>query len=299
MNSNLKYFWAILGLILVLIFGVFFSLPDQNFHLIFCDVGQGDAILATKGKNQILIDAGPGEKVLGCLSNHIPFWDKTLELMILTHPEADHGGGLPSVLERYKVLQFVSNSLVVETGLFQKIREEILRQKIPVYSPKVGDKIKIGNLEIEILFPLEKMGEEIVWEKEGSPQVLGVSVFGGNLNETAIVSLLKYGDFYSLLTADIGVKQEQEILKVLDRVQPCQVLKVAHHGSKYSSSREFLEKFSPSLAVISVGAANRYGHPSFEVLERLRNLGIKIKRTDLDGEIEVISDGKRWWLKKR
>jgi competence protein ComEC len=298
MNSNLKYFWAILGLIAVLLFGVFFSLPDQNFHLIFCDVGQGDAILAIKGDNQVLIDSGPGEKVLGCLSEHIPFWDKTLEMVILTHPEADHGGGLPSVLERYKVLQFVSNSLVVETGLFQKIREEILRQKIPVYSPKVGDKIKIGNLEIEILFPLEKMGEEIVWEKEGSPQVLGVSVFGGNLNETAIVSLLKYGNFCSLLTSDIGIKQEQEIL-TYERGQPCQVLKVAHHGSKYSTSLGFLEEIKPELAVISVGAANRYGHPSFEVLERLRNLGIKIKRTDLDGEIEIISDGKRWWLKKR
>jgi len=295
MSGKFKYFLAFLGLIAILVIGAIFSFPDQNLHLVFCDVGQGDAILAIKGDNQILIDTGPGEKVLGCLSRHMPFWDKTLEIVILTHPEADHGGGLPSVLERYRVLQFVSNSLVVETGLFQKIREEILKQRIPVYSPKAGDKIKIAGLEIEILFPLKKMGDEVVWGKEGSPQVLGVSAFKGNLNETAIVSFLKYGNFCSLLTGDIGLKQESEILVALDRVEPCQVLKVAHHGSKYSSSREFLEKFSPSLAVISVGAANRYGHPTFEVLERLRAVGAQIRRTDLEGEIEIVSDGRNWY----
>ena len=290
-----KYFLAVLALVLSLLIGAIASWPDQNLHLIFCDVGQGDAILAIKGGNQILIDTGPGERVLGCLSRHLPFWDRTLEMVILTHPEADHAGGLPSVLERYRVLQFVSNSLVVETGLFQKIREEILKQRIPVYSPKAGDKIKIAGLEIEILFPLKKMGDEVVWKKEGSPQVLGVSVFNGNLNETAIVSLLRYGDFCSLLTSDTGAKQEQEMLSALGAVQPCQVLKVAHHGSKYSTSMDFLEKIKPKLAVISAGANNRYGHPASEVLEKLRAVGAKIRRTDLEGEIEVVSDGENWY----
>ncbi len=294
MNSKFKYLLAVLGLIAALFFGAAFSFPDQNLHLVFCDVGQGDAILAIKGENQVLIDTGPGEKVLGCLSEHIPFWDKTLELVILTHPEADHAGGLPSVLERYSVRELVSNSLVTESGIFQKIREEVVSQKIPVYSPKAGDKIKIGNLEIEILYPKEKLGDEIVWQTSENPRVLGISVFTGNLNETAIVGKIKFGEFDALLTGDIGEEQEKKI-----EPGEIEVLKIAHHGSKYSSSQEFLEKISPDLAIISVGATNRYGHPTPEVLERLRNLEIKILRTDIDGEIEIVSDGSSWYTKPK
>lgn len=290
MNSKLKYLLTFLGLIAVLIFGAIFSQPDDSLHLIFCDVGQGDAILAIKGENQVLIDAGPGERVLGCLSRHVPFWDKTLELVILTHPEADHAGGLPSVLERYSVRQLVSNSLVVESGIFEKIREEVLAKQVPVYSPKAGDKIKVGGLILEILYPLEKLGEEIVWETEESPQVLGI--YTGNLNETSIVGLLKYGNFDVLLTGDIGVEEENQL-----QTEPVEVLKIAHHGSKYSTSQEFLEKISPDLAVISVGAKNSYGHPAQEVIERLSNLAIKILRTDIGGEIEIVSDGKNWYTK--
>lgn len=289
-----KYFLVVLALVLSLLIGAVASWPDQNLHLIFCDVGQGDAILAIKGDNQILIDSGPGEKVLGCLSDHVPFWDKTLELVILTHPEADHAGGLPSVLERYSVRELVSNSLVVDSGVFQKIREEVVSQKIPVYSPKAGDKIKIANLEIEILYPLEKQGDEIVWKNPESPQVLGINIFPGNLNETAIVGKLKFGEFDALLTGDIGIEQEKEI-----EPGEVEVLKIAHHGSKYSSSQEFLEKISPDLAIISVGATNRYGHPASEALERLRDLDIKILRTDIDGEIEIVSDGSSWYTKPK
>ena len=289
MNSKFKYLLTILGLIATLVVGAAFSFPDQNLHLIFCDVGQGDAILVVKGKNQILIDSGPGEKVLSCLSEHTPFWDKTLELVILTHPEADHAGGLPSVIERYNVRELVSNSLVTDSGIFQKIREEVVSQKIPVYSPKAGDRIKIANLEIEILYPLEKQGDEIVWKTEESTQVLGA--YTGNLNETSIVGKLKYGNFDVLLTGDMGIKQEAEI-----EPGEIEVLKIAHHGSKYSSSQEFLEKISPDLAIISVGATNRYGHPTSEVLKRLSDLAIKILRTDINGEIEIVSDGKGWRL---
>lgn len=289
-----KYFLALLGLTFTLVVGAILSYPDQNLHLIFCDVGQGDAILVVKGKNQVLIDAGPGEKVLGCLSQHLPFWDKTLELVILTHPEADHAGGLPSVLERYNVRQLVSNSLITESGIFQKLREQVATKQIPVYSPKVGDKIKIEDLEIGILFPLEKQGTELVWQKLDDPKVLGIEVFPGNLNETSIVSLLKYQDFEALLPGDIGIEEEEKL-----KIGDVEVLKIAHHGSKYSTSPGFLEKTTPELAIISVGATNRYGHPTPEVLERLRNLEIKILRTDLDGEVEIVSDGENWYTKPK
>ena len=294
MKISLKSLFVALSLALALILGAILSLPDQNLHLIFCDVGQGDAILITKGITQILIDGGPSEKVLGCLSNHLPFWDKDLEMVILTHPEYDHITGLVSVIERYSVKQLSSNSLLAESGVFNKFREKVIERKIPVFSPKAGEKIKIGNLEMEILFPLEKLGNEIVWKSGESPHVLGLSTYTGNFNETAIVSLLKFGNFRALLTGDIGAEQEGEIAIELEGVD---ILKVAHHGSKYSTTEEFLEKIKPALAVISVGASNRYGHPTNEVLERLRNLGVEILRTDINGEIEVVSDGKSWYTK--
>ena len=294
MKISLKSLFVALSLALALTLGAVFSLPDDKLHLVFCDVGQGDAILIIKGTTQVLIDGGPGEKVLGCLSNHLPFWDKDLEMVILTHPEYDHITGLVSVIERYSVKQLSSNSLLAESGVFNKFREKVIERKIPVFSPKAGEKIKIGNLEMEILFPLEKLGNEIVWKSGENPQVLGLSTYTGNFNETAIVSLLKFGNFRALLTGDIGAEQEGEIAIELEGVD---ILKVAHHGSKYSTTEEFLEKIKPALAVISVGASNRYGHPTNEVLERLRNLGVEILRTDINGEIEVVSDGKSWYTK--
>jgi competence protein ComEC len=154
MRISLKSLFVALSLALALTLGAVFSLPDDKLHLVFCDVGQGDAILVTKGTTQILIDGGPSEKVLGCLSNHLPFWDKDLEMVILTHPEYDHITGLVPVIERYSVKQLSSNSLLAESGVFNKFRDKVIERKIPVFSPKAGEKIKIGNLEMEILFPL-------------------------------------------------------------------------------------------------------------------------------------------------
>ena len=289
---KLKYLFVSLGLIITLVFSAIFSFPDRKLHLIFCDVGQGDATLAVKGSTQILIDGGPSDKVLGCLSNHLPFWDREIEMVVVTHPEYDHLTGLVSVIERYRVKQLVSNSLVTQTGVFNQFRKEVIEREIPVYSPKAGDKIKIGSLEFLVLFPKEKLGDEIVWRTQDDPQVLGVSNYTGNFNETTIVSLLLYGRFKALLTGDIGEKQEREL-----ETKQTEVLKVAHHGSKYSTSQDFLEKIKPDLAVISVGASNRYGHPTSEVLERLKNLDVKILRTDIDGEIEIVSDGESWYTK--
>lgn len=291
-----KSFWLILTLGLLLVGGAFFQLPDAKLHLVFCDVGQGDAILIIQGSRQILIDGGPNDKVLNCLSRHLPFWDRDLELVVLTHPESDHITGLTSVIERYNVIEILSNSLPAETGVFSKFRNQVIDHKIPVFSPKKGDIIKIGPLELKILYPLEKLGNELVWQNKQSLAVLGVSVYTGNFNQTAIASELQYRSFKVLLPADIESSEE----KLIENPGKVNVLKVAHHGSKYSSSEEFLEKIQPEVAVISVGANNRYGHPAAETLERLKNLVLdrggrpKILRTDLDGEIEIVSDGQSW-----
>jgi len=289
--KNSKIILIFLLLLAGLVWGVAAQLPDGRFHLIFCDVGQGDAILVVKGSNQILIDGGPNEKVLTCLSNHLPFWDRQIELLVATHPEADHLVGLVPVIQRYKVLQIVSNSLLAESGIFQKFRNEVVNRQIPVHSPAAGEEIKIGEIRLKILYPPEKLGREIVWKTLEEPKILGLSTYTGNFNKTAIVGLLEFGDFQALLPADVGVEEEEKILPLLGEVE---VLKVGHHGSKYSTSEEFLATIRPKLAVISVGANNRYGHPAPEVLERLRAVGAQIRRTDLEGEVEVISDGEGW-----
>ena len=287
-----KSFLIFLLLVVGLVWGAAVQLPDGRLHLIFCDVGQGDAILAVKGSTQVLIDGGPNEKVLTCLSSHLPFWDRQIELVVATHPEYDHLTGLVSVIQRYRILQIVSNSLLAESGVFQKFRAEVVNRQIPVHSPKAGEEIKIGGIKLKILYPTEKLGEEIVWKTLAQPKVLGLSTYTGNFNKTAIVSLLKFGDFQALLTSDVGVEEEEKFLPALGEVE---VLKVAHHGSKYSTSESLLAATHPKLAVISVGANNRYGHPAPEILERLRAVGAKIRRTDLEGEIELVSDGENWY----
>lgn len=266
-------FWLILATILL--WAGVFSLPDNRLHLVFCDVGQGDAILITYRQTQVLIDGGPDNKVLSCLSKNIPFWDRTLEMVILTHPEADHFSGLIDVIKRYNVKQFVSNSLVNDSAGFREFYQTVLAEKVNVYSPQAGDRLKIGPIELLVLWPKEKLGNQELWL--------------GKLNETSIVLQLSFGNFCALFSGDIPGGVESQ----LDRVRPCQVLKIAHHGSKYSTGEEFLKKIEPQLAVISVGK-NSFGHPTKEVIEKLRDLDIKILRTDIDGEIKIVSDGKKW-----
>lgn len=295
----MKYLLTSTILILSLIIGAFAQKPDDKLHLVFCDVGQGDAILAIKGKNQILIDGGPNNKVLECLSNHMPFWDKKIELVVLTHPEYDHITGLVAVLDRYSVDQILANSLLTDTGVFSKFREKVIAKKISVFSPKNGDKIKLGEMEFDVLFPLEKLGNELVWQNNQPQEVMGESAYSSNLNNTAIVLKFIDQNFKALLTGDIGVTEETLLRQGFGGLEPVDVLKVGHHGSKSSTSLNFLEEIKPKLAVISVGANNRYGHPAGEILERLRDLEIKILRTDIDGEIEIISDGRSWEIENK
>lgn len=270
-------FWLILILILVL--AAIFQLPDNQLHLVFCDVGQGDAILISQGSNQILIDGGPGQSVLGCLSNHLPFWDREIEVVVATHPEADHITGLIDVIERYNVKQFVVNSLGKESAVFAEFRTAVLNEGSDIYFPKEGDRIKINSLELLVFWP------------QSQEKVLGATTVVQGVNEASIVLKLSFGSFDALLTGDISTKVESQL-----ELEDVEVLKVAHHGSKYSTSKEFLEQTQPELAVISVGK-NPFGHPTSEVIEGIGELGIKLLRTDEEGEIEVVSDGRGWYTK--
>ncbi len=244
--------------------------PSERLKVVFCDVGQGDALLVIWKQVQIVIDGGPTEEgVLSCLGRNMPFWDREIELVVSTHPDQDHIGGLPDILERYTVGRVLSNGM---EGLGDDYRR-FKRLVDDEYHPKTGERIKVGELEFKVL-----------WPREG---------YEGETNERGIVLELSYGRFNALFMADISEKQEEEMLGELEDIE---VLKVAHHGSKYSSSEEFLKSVRPELAIIEVGKDNRYGHPTREVLDRLGVLGIRVLRTDIDREVVVVSDGKKWWV---
>jgi competence protein ComEC len=290
-------FWF--SLILILLWGIVASLPDKRLHLVFCDVGQGDAILVSYGRTQVLIDGGPDNKVSNCLSKHLPFWDRQIEMVVLTHADEDHFVGLIDVFKRYNVRYFVANSLINSKASFWQFYQLVLEEKASFYSPKVGEKIKIGNLEFLVLWPKERLGNSQIWRKENltylsenkplPDSILTKATFSEELNDTSIVLQFSFGQSQALLTGDITEKVESQL--DLGKVE---VLKVAHHGSKFSTSEEFLSKIKPKLAIISVGE-NRFGHPAQETLERLDQAGIKVLRTDREGNIEIVSNGWGWY----
>lgn len=283
----------------ILVIASFFSFlafkPDDKLHLIACDVGQGDAILITRGYDQILIDGGPNDKVLGCLARHVPFWDKKIEMMVNTHPDADHLKGLISVLKNYQTEEILANSKVDDTDLFSQFHDLVMNKKVKVYSPNEGEKIKIGTLEFDILWPQDKIGDLAMWQSplDKKSAVLGATSSKEQLNKYSVVLMLKYKNFTALLPGDITRDQETQIVtwcQTNNCPENIDVIKVSHHGSSTSTSQDLLDYFKPKKAVISVGQGNQWGHPRQDVLDRLTKEGSKILRTDLTGDIEITSN---------
>ena len=278
----------VLGILVALFFlntlawiAVFDLSRPQFLEVNFFDVGQGDAIfIETPKRHQILIDGGPSSVILEKLGKEMPFWDKTIDLIILTHPERDHLAGLIEVLKKYKIENILWTGVIRDTAEFKEWQNLIKDEKARIKIAKVGQKIIAGGTVINILYPLENFEGEILKDS----------------NNTSIISKLIFGQNSFLFTGDIYQSAEKEILdRGLD--VNSDVLKVAHHGSKTSSSEEFITKVSPEIAVISVGKGNSYGHPRQEVLEIFKKFGIKVLRTDLDGDIKIFSDGRKFKVK--
>lgn len=237
---------------------------ERGTEVIFLDVGQGDAILIRQGRNQILIDSGRSGKVLlSAVSRHIPFWDRTIEAVISTHPDADHIGGFPSLIRNYRVGVFVSTAVSSESETYRYLRQSI--EEYPPAKNLIARKGMSLSLprggRLELLFPAD-----------------GARV-AGESNETSIVTRFSFGETDFLLTGDLPREET-----FLPDAPQSEVLKLAHHGSKYSSSEVFLARVRPHEAVVSVGR-NSYGHPSPEVLDRARRAGAVVRRTDESGDI--------------
>lgn len=249
---------------------------DKNLEVIFLDIGQGDSILINtpQGKN-ILIDGGPDNTVIQKLGKYLPFYDKDIDIMILTHPHDDHVTGLIEVLRRYKVKEIYYTGVVHTSPSYLHWLEEIKKEGVILNLVSHPFDLDLEeNLTFKFLFPTESFLDKRV----------------DNLNNTSIINQLIYKNKTFLFTGDAEIELEEELINGNFDLES-DVLKVCHHGSKTSSSREFLEAVQPKIAIISVGENNKFNHPSYRTIKNLEKSGAAIYRTDRDGDIIIKSDG--------
>lgn len=288
--------------------------PSNRPKIIFCNVGQGDATLIIQGFHQILIDGGPDSSVLACLSKHMPFFDKKIDIVALTHADTDHFGGLIYVMDRYKIDYFLSNGIGNSNNpaykeLLKKSNDKIQIHKsnMKLKTLNTGDSISFGNMQMKVLWPEKRWVEERVTLVVGDRlSVIGNQKAVENSNQKAInnqqltttFSLNSFGLVFLvssltpntqslntfLLMADVDSTIQDELIKTNPNISKVDILKFPHHGSKTGISEAFLQRIMPKEAVISVGK-NTFGHPSKEALDMLTKYGISIQRTDQLGDI--------------
>ncbi|MDP3763965.1 MAG: ComEC/Rec2 family competence protein [bacterium] len=246
----------------------------------FLDVGQGDAIfIDSPTHGQALIDGGKNRKILAELGKILPFGDKKIDVVIATHPDADHIGGLPEVVSRYDVGLFLEPGVESENTIDDELKKRVEEKNIPSLLARRGMVINFGGgVKLQILFPNQDVSR---WET----------------NDASIVAKLVYGDKSFLLTGDSTIKAENILLKLDKEILNADVLKAGHHGSRTSTSLTYAEAVSPEYTVISAGKDNSYGHPHKEVLDILTNLGAQIVSTANLGTIKFETDGKTLKLK--
>lgn len=256
----------------------YLKFSDGELHLVFCNVGQGDGIfIRTPSGTDIVLDSGPNDSIISCLSNHMPFWDRSIELALLTHPHEDHMRGFISILKNYEIKNFATENLANDTQTYGQLIEQLKGLSLKVQNLYAGDKFRLSDgLTIKVVGPTKEFLERT--SPEGK---IGESHEFGSLE-----LLLSLGSFNALTTGDSQIEELNEALPYLPKVD---VFQIPHHGSKYGTNSELLSAISPKFAAISVGK-NKYGHPTQEVLGILEEQKIKYFRTDQHGDIEIVVD---------
>ncbi len=262
-----KVVYVVVGLLLLIwvCWIVVQEISSNELEVVFFDVGQGDSIyIETSDNFQVLIDGGPSSVVLEKLGHEMPFYDRTIELLILTHPDHDHLFGLLEVLKRYKVENILWTGVVKDTAEYEEWKRLIKEEGANIIIAELGQKINLGqDIYLSVLHPFENLeGKQVK-----------------DFNDTSIVVKLVFNDKSFLFTGDISQKVEKQLENV-----DADILKAAHHGSKSSSCLEFIQSVSPEKVVISVGN-NSYGHPSEEVLQLFEQSGIQVLITKELGDI--------------
>ena len=250
---------------------------NDKLDIYFLDVGQGDgALIKLPGGAKVMMDGGPGKQTLVSLYNALPATDRYIDLLILSHPQLDHFGGFIDILKRFKVGAFIYTGRDGASAAWQTLKDILKEQNIKTIVLKEGDSIMQGESIIKFLSP----NSQFLSSKE--------------LNNTTLVAVLESEGSKTLFTADIGYKDmnaEGYLIKNHSEEIDADILKIAHHGSKYSSSEQFIRVVSPKVSVVSAGEKNRYGHPTKEAIAVVSAADSSLYRTDTDGTIHVNIDG--------
>ncbi|MDP2651162.1 MAG: ComEC/Rec2 family competence protein [bacterium] len=251
----------------------------DELSVYFLDVGQGDAILIDSPTHgRVLIDGGKNRKVLSELGKVLPFGARRIDVLIATHPDADHIGGLPEVVSRYRVGAYIQPDVKSDSSLDDELDRRVKAKNIPELMAERGMVINFNDgARLTILFPNQDVSS---WDT----------------NDASVVARLTYGESEFLLTGDAGLKTEQILVNLGDTLES-DVLKAGHHGSRTSTSPNFATAVGPLFAVISAGKDNSYGHPHKEVLNTLNNIGSRILNTAESGTIKFETDGKSLRIK--
>jgi competence protein ComEC len=282
-NKNNKWAkWVVLGLVFVNLFvwlAVWWNAQRRDLEVTFFDVGQGDAAFAQLPNGvQVLFDGGPDAGVLEKLGQAMPFYDRDIDWVVLSHTDRDHLAGLISVLKNYRVRNIIWSGISDEDAEDTEWNRLVAQEGADVVLASFGEKFALGNAQdcfLEILSP-----------------AAGAPASGQSQNELSVAVKLTYGARSFLFTGDAPDGADTARL-----AGNADILKVAHHGSKYSTSGAFLANLLPAAAVISAGRNNSYGHPSPQVLEMLSKYDIKTLRTDQNGDISIRTNGESLFVK--
>lgn len=256
---------------------VYGQTPSDVLTFAVLNIGQGDSLYIEGPTGiQIVVDGGPDDALLRELPKVMPQFDRSLDAVIETHPDADHISGFIDLLKRYQVGAFIEPGIEKDTITAQTLEKEIKDNHIPRVIARRGMWLDLGGgAQLKILFPDYDVSH--INQKAD--------------NDGGIVAHLVYGKTSVLLTADISSVVEDHLLAISTSTDlESTILKVAHHGSRFSSEDSFVSEVAPQIAVISVGAHNTYGHPTERVLEMLAAHNIQTLRTDLYGTIVCTSD---------
>jgi len=285
MGSIKKHFsWYLLGVLFIAIAFIWSTVFAEGrggmLTIAFLDVGQGDAIfIEAPNGNQVLLDGGPNKKVLRELGHVMPFYDRSIDMIIASHPDQDHIGGLPAVIEKFRISVFVEPGVESDNGTYEALIEIANEKDIEKILAKRGERIFLDeDIFIDILFPDR---DTVGWET----------------NTASIVARLVYGDTSFLLTGDSPQRVEEYVASLDGDGLAASVLKLGHHGSRTSTSPFFLEAVSPQIAIISAGFDNRYGHPHKEVVDMLKEFEIPSLATYENGTVIIKSDGENIYIK--
>jgi competence protein ComEC len=280
--ENIKKYgpiWALTCLacaVALLWYAVFAISSRHGLELMVFDIGQGDAIFITASNgNQVLVDGGPTDAVLGKLGGAMPFWDRSIDVVVLTHPHADHLAGLIAVLRRYDVGMVLESGADYSTPEYREWRALLEQKRVPVITAHSGQVLRLApQTELDVLAPIKSFAGM-------SPK---------NVHDAMVVMRLVHASSSALLTGDAEKSLEYDLL-FSGVPLASDILKAGHHGSKTSTSEDFVRAVAPRYAVISVGRKNRYGHPYQQTLDTLEKLHISVLRTDQDGDVRFVSEG--------